>query len=74
MEPKVHWSVITNLEYQKTTNEGIILTGLVTDIWVRSPFIVSLESIRESDLSKDKLLGLHNNHKLCFVFESMKLD
>jgi hypothetical protein len=74
VKPKVCESVIMQLESLKATIKGIIVTGLLADIWVRSPITVSLEQISDTDLAKDKLLDLCNHHKLCFDFKSTKLD
>jgi hypothetical protein len=40
----------------------------------KEPFTVSLQQISDTDLGRAELLNPHNNQKLCFYFESMKLD
>jgi hypothetical protein len=45
VEQKVYESVTTRIENSGATIKGIILTGSVADILVRSPFTVSLEHI-----------------------------
>jgi ABC-type polar amino acid transport system ATPase subunit len=40
VDPEVCENVIMQLENLKTTSEGIILTGSVGYIWVRSPVIM----------------------------------
>jgi hypothetical protein len=61
VEPKVYESVILNLEYLKTTTEGIISTGWVVDIWVRGLLNKSVIPIWQ------KFLDLHNNKKLFLI-------
>lgn len=51
-------------------NQGIILSGLITNIWVRIPFTVSLEQISESKLAEYSC----SDQKLHFDFESVILD
>lgn len=62
-----------HLEHLKTIIEGIILTGLVADIWQRNPFTISFEQISDIGQAKGSHLDLHNDLKLNFDLESMRL-
>jgi hypothetical protein len=49
------------------------VTSSVADIWLRNPFTKSFKQISGINLAKDSHLDLHNDLKLNFDLESMRL-
>ena len=66
-------NIIEQLEILKDNFDGYFSDEFTNDVWVRSPFTVSLDRISDDDLVKDELLELRNNEKLSTDFEAMEL-
>ena len=66
-------SIIEHLQTLKDNFDGYFSCEMIHDVWVRSPFTVSLDLISDDDLVKDELIDLRNNEKLSIDFKSMEL-
>ena len=68
-------SITEHLQALKDNFDGYFTSdiGGLHDIWVRSPFNISLDQISDDDLVKDELVDLRNNEKLRIDFGAMEL-
>jgi hypothetical protein len=66
-------SIIEHLHTLKDNFDGYFC-NLQHDVWVRSPFTVSLDQINDDDVAKDELIDLRSNERLRTDFEAMNLS
>ena len=70
----VRVSIIEHLQTLKDNFDGYFGGDLVHDVWVRSPFTVSLDRINDDDVVKDELIDLRSNERLRIDFEALDLS
>lgn len=69
----VRESITEHLETLNDNFEGYFSCDFINDVWVRSPFTVSLDEISDHDMVKDELIDLRNNEKFRIDFGVMEL-